>query len=69
MLVVDRVHPDRREGRWPRLTTNPRVIVYEVTTHAIFGALLGLALPRGAGGRSHFADGSEKAEASSIRAT
>jgi hypothetical protein len=41
MLVVDRVHPDRRAGRWPRLTTNRRVLAYEVATHAIFGTLLG----------------------------
>jgi hypothetical protein len=41
MLVVDRVHPDRRDGRWPRLATSPRVFVYEVATHAIFGAILG----------------------------
>jgi hypothetical protein len=41
MLVVDRLHPDRRDGRWPRLATNPRVIAYEVAAHAIFGAILG----------------------------
>jgi hypothetical protein len=46
MLVVDRVHPDRREGTWPRLLTNRRVIAYEVTTHALFGAVLGLLVRR-----------------------
>jgi hypothetical protein len=44
MLVVDRVHPDRREGNWPPLATNTRVIAYEIAAHAVFGALLGLAL-------------------------
>jgi hypothetical protein len=42
MIVADRLHPDRRSGRWPRLATNPRVVAYEVTTHALFGAVLGL---------------------------
>jgi hypothetical protein len=40
-LVFDRIHPDRREGRWPRLLTNRRVAAYEVATHALFGAVLG----------------------------
>ena len=44
--VVDRVHPDRRDGTWPRLVTSPRVAVYEVSTHALFGAVLGLATRR-----------------------
>jgi len=42
MLVVDRLHPDRRDGRWPRLFSNRRVALYEVTAHALFGAALGL---------------------------
>jgi hypothetical protein len=41
MLAVDRLHPDRRSGRWPRLATDRRVIAYEVATHALFGAVLG----------------------------
>jgi hypothetical protein len=41
MLVVDRIHPDRRDGRWPPLFANPRVAAYEVATHALFGAVLG----------------------------
>lgn len=45
MALVDRVHPDRRAGKWPPLLTNPRVFVYEVTTHALFGAVLGLLYP------------------------
>jgi hypothetical protein len=39
--VVDRVHPDRRSRAWPPLARNPRVLVYEVTTHAVFGVVLG----------------------------
>jgi hypothetical protein len=46
MLVVDRLHPDRRSGRWPRLATNGRVIAYEVATHALFGAVLGALVRR-----------------------
>ena len=46
MLVVDRIHPDRRNGTWPRLLTNRRVIAYEVATHALFGTVLGLLVRR-----------------------
>jgi hypothetical protein len=46
MLVVDRIHPDRHSGRWPRLTTNRRVIAYEVATHALFGSVLGALVRR-----------------------
>ena len=55
-IVVDRIHPDRREGRWPRLLTNRRVATYEVATHALFGLVLGglvrrsAALPPSVGG-------------------
>jgi hypothetical protein len=41
LLVVDRVHPDRRDGNWPPLARNPRVAAYEVAVHALFGAVLG----------------------------
>ncbi|MGH3022950.1 MAG: hypothetical protein ACRDNI_04770 [Gaiellaceae bacterium] len=41
MLVVDRLHPYRRDGSWPRLATNRRVVAHEIATHAIFGAVLG----------------------------
>jgi hypothetical protein len=44
MAVVDRIHPDRRSGCWPPLVGNRRVFAYEATTHALFGAVLGLAL-------------------------
>jgi hypothetical protein len=41
LAVIDRLHPDRRSGAWPPLATSPRVLVYEVTTHAVFGVVLG----------------------------
>ena len=41
MAVVDRLHPDRRNGAWPPLLTSPRVFAYEVAVHALFGAVLG----------------------------
>jgi hypothetical protein len=41
LLVVDRVHPDRRDGNWPPLTRNPRVAGYAIAAHAIFGFVLG----------------------------
>jgi hypothetical protein len=46
MALVDRVHPDRRSGAWPRLLRNRRVFAYEAAVHAIFGAVLGAFLPR-----------------------
>jgi hypothetical protein len=42
MVIVDRYHPDRRSGVLPPLLRNGRVFAYEVTTHAVFGAVLGL---------------------------
>ena len=44
MAVVDRVHEDRRSGDWPPLLGNGRVFAYEVTAHALFGAMLGALL-------------------------
>lgn len=41
MAVLDRVHPDRRSGRWPPLLTDGRVFAYEAAVHALFGAVLG----------------------------
>jgi hypothetical protein len=46
MVVVDRVHEDRRSGTWPPLKSNGRVFAYEVTVHALFGAVLGFLHPR-----------------------
>jgi len=45
MAVVDRFHPDRRSGHWPRLLGNPRVFGQEVALHALFGAVLGALAP------------------------
>ena len=42
MAAVDRFHPDRRSGVWPPLLRNGRVFAYEVTTHAVFGLVLGV---------------------------
>jgi hypothetical protein len=39
--VVDRVHPDRRDGSWSPLIRDRRVAAYEIATHAVFGAVLG----------------------------
>ena len=41
MLVLDEVHPDRRDGTWPPLFRSRRIALYEVTAHALFGAVLG----------------------------
>jgi hypothetical protein len=41
MAIVDRLHPDRRDGTWPPLVRSPRVAAQEVVGHAIFGAVLG----------------------------
>ena len=41
MAIVDRVHPDRRDGTWPPLLADPRTFAFEATTHALFGATLG----------------------------
>ena len=41
MAVMDRIHPDRRDGTWPRLLTNRRIAAQEVAGHALFGAVLG----------------------------
>jgi hypothetical protein len=42
MIVVDRVHPARRDGTWPPLFANPRVFAQATAGHALFGAVLGL---------------------------
>jgi hypothetical protein len=41
MVVIDRIHTDRRSGAWPRLLTHPRVAAHEVAMHALFGVVLG----------------------------
>ena len=45
-VVVDRLHPDRRDGTWPPLIRNPRVAAYETAVHAVFGAALGCLTER-----------------------
>lgn len=47
MAIIDRVHPDRRSGRWGRLLTDPRVFAQETAVHLMFGALLGLLVAEG----------------------
>jgi hypothetical protein len=44
--VLDRVHPDRRDGSWPPLLRNRRIALYEVTVHALFGSILGALVRR-----------------------
>lgn len=46
MAIVDRIHPDRRDGAWPPLVRSPRVAAQEVVGHAIFGAVLGALVGR-----------------------
>ena len=41
MAIVDRVHPDVRSGRWPRLTTDRGTILQEIGGHLVFGVVLG----------------------------
>jgi hypothetical protein len=42
MALMDRIHPDRRSGHWPRpLVTDRRVFAQEVAMHALFGLVLG----------------------------
>jgi hypothetical protein len=45
-IVVDRIHPNRRDGTWPPLAFNPRVFAQATAGHAFFGALLGALGPR-----------------------
>lgn len=47
MALLDRIHPDRRSGRWPALVTDRRVFAQEVAMHALFGLLVGLMMPGG----------------------
>lgn len=51
MAVADRIHPDRRSGRWPRLVTSRRIMAQEVLMHALFGLVLGLLTRRIGRGR------------------
>jgi len=43
MALMDRIHPDRRDGTWARpLLTDPRVFGQEAVMHLLFGVVLGL---------------------------
>ena len=44
MAVAQRLHPACRSGDWPPLFTDKRVFAYEVSVHALFGAVLGVLL-------------------------
>jgi hypothetical protein len=44
MALAERLHSDCRSGAWPPLLRNGRVFAYEVTAHALFGAVLGFLL-------------------------
>jgi hypothetical protein len=41
MAVADRVHPDVRSGRWPKLFSDRGTIVQEIGGHLVFGVVLG----------------------------
>ncbi len=41
MAVVDRYHPDRRDGTWPPLLLNGRAFALTASGHLVFGAVLG----------------------------
>jgi hypothetical protein len=44
MLLIDRFHPDRRDGTWPPLVRHGPTIVEQVLVHAVFGVVLGTLL-------------------------
>lgn len=44
MAVVDRIHPDRRDGTWPPLLRSGRAFAKEAIVHGVFGAALGARL-------------------------
>jgi hypothetical protein len=41
MAIVDRIHPDVRSGRWPRLFSDRGTIAQEIGSHVVFGVVLG----------------------------
>jgi hypothetical protein len=44
--IVDRVHPDVRDGTWPPLTGNPRAAAVSLSGHLLYGALMAAWLAR-----------------------
>lgn len=45
--LIDRYHPDVRDGSWPPLTGNPRAAAVSLSGHLLFGLLLGGLAERG----------------------
>lgn len=46
IAVIEKVHPKRRSGEWPRLLLDGRAFASATVGHAVFGVLLGLAMRR-----------------------
>jgi len=44
--ILDRIHPDRRDGGWPPILTSPRAFASATAGHALFGVALGALGPR-----------------------
>lgn len=44
--VIDRIHPDVRDGSWPPLTGNPRAAGVSVSGHVLYALVLGRLLRR-----------------------
>ena len=44
MAIVDRIHPDVRSGRWPKLFSDRGTIAQEIASHVVFGAVLGVLI-------------------------
>jgi hypothetical protein len=42
--LVDRIHPDVRDGTWPPLSGNPRAAAVSVSGHVLYGLLLAALL-------------------------
>ncbi|HEV2591021.1 MAG TPA: hypothetical protein VGU02_03920 [Gaiellaceae bacterium] len=42
--VIDRIHPDVRDGTWPRLTGNPRAAGVSVSGHLLYAMLFAALL-------------------------
>jgi hypothetical protein len=63
MALMDRIHPDRREGNWPPLLTDRRVLAQEAAMHLLFGLVLGLGTAVRAPGEDDAETRPEAAEA------
>jgi hypothetical protein len=44
LAVLDRIHPNVKDGTWPPLVTSPRAFASATAGHALFGVLLGLGV-------------------------